>query len=88
MKHYCREASRLASDAFERELSLIERVRLRLHLWMCEACRNYTFNLGILERALAGIRRHADERAPCLSGKERQRIERALQEAVSSDPNP
>jgi len=83
MKHYCREASRLSSDAYERELSLIERIRLRLHLWMCGACRNYVFNLKILNRALAGIRRHADERAPCLSDQARQRILESLQQESS-----
>lgn len=82
MKHFCREASRLASDAFERRLTLAERLRLRLHLWMCHPCSSYAFNLGALDRLMQQLRRHADEKAPCLSGEQKQRIEQFLQQNI------
>lgn len=88
MKHFCREASRLASDGYERDLSLIERIRLRLHLWMCRPCRNYHFNLSVLDRLMTNIRRHADEHAPCLSESERQRILQLLQQEERRDSRP
>jgi len=74
MKHFCREASRLMSDGYERELSLAERIRLRLHLWMCDACNNYGINLKLMRRLLGEMRTQADKRAPCLSEKDRQHI--------------
>ena len=35
----CKEASRLASQQLERQLTLGERVRFRLHLAICVGCR-------------------------------------------------
>jgi len=85
MKHFCREASRLASDAYERDLTLLERFRFRTHLLMCKACANYAFNLDILNRIFSSMHRHADEHAPCLSEDDRRKIHNALQDARGSD---
>jgi len=52
MKHACEEISRLASEKLERRLSLVERVRLRLHLLMCSACRHYDAHITKLHRIL------------------------------------
>jgi len=52
MKHACEEISRLASDKLERRLSFIERLRLRLHLLMCSACRHYDVHITKLHRIL------------------------------------
>jgi len=84
MKHFCREASKLASDAHERQLGLIERLRLRLHLWMCAPCNNYVANLKILNGVIASMRRHADENAPCLSTGQKERIGRFLEEQTGN----
>ena len=35
----CKEASRLASQQLERQLTLRERVQFRLHLAICVGCR-------------------------------------------------
>ena len=35
----CKEASRLASQQLERQLTLWERVQFRLHLVICVGCR-------------------------------------------------
>jgi len=86
VKHFCREASRLVSDAGERDLTLAERFRLRLHLMMCNPCSNHVANLGVLERVFAAMRRQADESAPCLTEQDRQRIRQYLQERIESDP--
>lgn len=83
MKHFCREVSQLVSDGYDRELSLPERMRVRLHLWMCRPCNNYSGNLALLERLFDGIRQRADDHAPCLSDKDRQRILEALRQSES-----
>jgi hypothetical protein len=54
----CREASRLMSQAQDRELSLGERVRLRVHLAICRGCRAFNAQLAFLRRA---VRRLGDE---------------------------
>lgn len=74
MRHFCREISQLVSDGYERRLSPGERLRMRLHLWMCRPCSSYSANLSRLDRVFAGIRKRADERAPCLTERDRQKI--------------
>lgn len=81
MKHFCHEASRLLSDRYERELTLAERLHLRLHLWMCGKCSNYGANLQLMDRLCAELRRTADTHAPCLSEKDKQRILASVREA-------
>jgi len=84
MKHFCKEASQLASDAFERNLSFVEHVRLRLHLLICGMCRNYASNLSLLHRTFSGIR-HQTEKKACLSDEGRKHIEKALKQATHPD---
>ena len=47
----CREASRLLSVAFERELSGEERIALRRHLDECLMCVNFETQLRFLREA-------------------------------------
>jgi len=84
MRHFCKETSHLSSDAYERELTTLERLRVRLHLWMCNPCSNYASNLKVLDRLLAGMRKHADEQAPCLSAKDREFILKAVQQQTQA----
>jgi predicted anti-sigma-YlaC factor YlaD len=44
----CQQATRLLSDARERELSLKERAALKVHVMMCSGCRNFGKQMGIL----------------------------------------
>jgi len=55
MKLSCREASRLLSQSMDRPLGLAERARLRLHLTLCDACRNFNRQLDFLRRAVARL---------------------------------
>jgi hypothetical protein len=52
----CREASRLISQAQDRELSLGERLRLRIHLAICRGCRAFSAQLAFLRRAVRRLR--------------------------------
>jgi|UPI0003684EF3 hypothetical protein len=56
MNHFCRQASRLSSDAFERPLRLIERVKLNIHLLICASCRHYAYNLRLLHNTIQAMR--------------------------------
>jgi uncharacterized protein YcgI (DUF1989 family) len=44
----CKTVSPLFSYALDRKLSLIERLRVRLHLYTCGACLNYISNLKFM----------------------------------------
>ncbi|NHR08138.1 zf-HC2 domain-containing protein [Chromobacterium haemolyticum] len=51
MKLSCRQASRLISASQDRPLSQWEYVRLRVHLFMCGNCRNFSQQLKQLSEA-------------------------------------
>ena len=48
----CREASELLSQRQDGALSAAESARLRLHLVMCDACRNVAEQLAFIRRAM------------------------------------
>lgn len=48
----CKEASQLISESFDRPLSLSERWQLKVHLWMCDACRRFKQQLNQLRQHL------------------------------------
>jgi hypothetical protein len=50
----CKEATRLMSDARERELRLGERLQLKLHLAICDGCANFRKQMDFLQRACRG----------------------------------
>lgn len=48
----CREASRLLSQAMDRDLRLTERVALRFHMGICTACTRFNAQVQFLRRAM------------------------------------
>lgn len=48
----CRESTRLASQALDRELDFGERVALRVHLAICMGCRRAGRQMEFLRRAV------------------------------------
>ena len=52
----CKQVAPLFSDAYDRKLSLVERLRVRLHLYTCGACLNYVSNLKFMHEVF-----HAQE---------------------------
>jgi hypothetical protein len=56
----CKEASRLMSQAEDRELSAGERAALKLHLGVCKACRIAAEQFQDLRRAMRRL--FGDER--------------------------
>ena len=44
----CRQATRLLSDAQERDLSLMDRAALKMHVLICSGCRNFSRQMGAL----------------------------------------
>ena len=52
LKLNCKQTSRLLSEAQDRRLSLLERVTLRVHLCMCDACTHFSRQLQFLRAAM------------------------------------
>lgn len=44
----CKEATHLLSEAQDRKLDLTERLPLKLHLALCQGCRNFDKQLHLL----------------------------------------
>jgi predicted anti-sigma-YlaC factor YlaD len=86
VNHFCKEASQLQSDGFERNLTLSERFRLRIHLLICGACRNYSDNLQLLSNFFHGLRKQTEEDEKItLPDSDRERIKEALKRSSDSD---
>ena len=51
----CKEVSQLVSQGLDRRLGLVERVRLRLHLAICEGCSNFKKHMVFLRKALSRL---------------------------------
>jgi hypothetical protein len=45
------------SEAEDRRLSLLERVKLRLHLSVCDACTRFSQQIAFLRKAMREYRR-------------------------------
>ncbi|MBU1190152.1 MAG: zf-HC2 domain-containing protein [Gammaproteobacteria bacterium] len=78
----CKEASRLISEGQERELALLERLGLRLHLWMCARCRRFEQQILLLRRALRRMTTESEmeTQTPTLTPEARERIHKAIVE--------
>lgn len=64
MNHFCRQASQLLSDHYERPLSSSEKIRLRLHLLICGMCRNYGSSLAFMHTLMTKLRETEDDYPP------------------------
>lgn len=51
----CIDATRLASESQDRDLSLAERTSLQMHLVICAGCRRFNAQLGVLRQALRRV---------------------------------
>ena len=57
----CKETTRLLSQGEDRKLALGERVALRVHLAICNGCRNVSAQLSFLRGAVQSLSRDGDE---------------------------
>ena len=48
----CKEVSRLQSQALDRNLRLGERLTLRVHMGVCDACTRVNKQMGFMRKAL------------------------------------
>ena len=56
----CREATRLLLVQEDRELTIAEKLSLKLHLTICDACTRFVSQVEFMKRAKAGWRRYRE----------------------------
>lgn len=83
----CQQTSRLLSQGLDRPLSFKERLSLRLHLLMCDACRHFAEQLRFLRQAAAEVEmRTLTNECLRLGERARERIKQAMREGGKTDP--
>jgi hypothetical protein len=51
----CREVTRLVSQGLDRRLGFAERVRLRVHLAICDGCTTFTKQVRFIRKAVRAL---------------------------------
>jgi hypothetical protein len=79
----CKSVSPLFSYALDRKLSLLEKLRVRLHLYTCGACLNYVSNLKFMHEIFHGQAENCDNEKihVSLNAESKERIKQALKSA-------
>jgi predicted anti-sigma-YlaC factor YlaD len=60
----CHDVSRILSDGLDKEMTAPERARLRLHLVICDACRQVEQQMAFMRRALHRLGSEDKDRDP------------------------
>lgn len=81
----CKEVTRMASDALDRKLPLLQQIKMRLHFLTCNLCLRYFRQLEFL-RDLAHLHEaHTEETNPSantsLPAATRERFKRMLKDS-------
>lgn len=78
----CRETVATISESMERKLTLTERVKLKLHLWVCSWCQWYLEHLLTIRETLRNQPDEPSEASlsstPGLSADARERLKQTL----------
>ena len=76
----CQQTVETASQSMERPLKLGEKIKLKLHLWICVWCQWYMEHLQLIRDASRAQGREPADRLPgaTLSNDARERIRRRL----------
>ena len=77
----CDETSHLISQALDENISLIQKLRIRMHLMFCKYCRNFMKQMSLIRAIMK--RQAVDEKSDkvgevSLSDQARKRIETQL----------
>ena len=64
LKRTCREVTRLVLEGEVRQLSLGERVEVRLHMWICAACPRFQRQVVFMRQAMGAWKGYAEGDEP------------------------
>lgn len=79
----CKSVAPLFSYSFDRKLGLIEKLRVKLHLFTCGACLNYVSNLKFMHEVFQQEEKDLETEINhiSLSTESKERIKAALKSA-------
>ena len=79
----CKNVAPLFSYNFDRKLSLIERLRVQVHLYTCGACLNYVSNLKFMHEVFHAQEENFENEKihTSLSAEAKDRLKNALKSA-------
>ena len=82
----CKDASRLYSQSQDRRLTFREKMGVRLHLWICDSCREFARQLQLIREACRRIKvsEQMDVSTAELSSQAKANILRKLKSKHSS----
>jgi len=81
IKTACEKANHVCDKAQYKEASLVEKIKLNLHLLYCRACRKYTSNNQTLTKIVK------DSKVECLNCNEKEALETTLTGAIKEHQN-
>lgn len=61
----CKQASQIISQSLDKPLSWSDRMKLKFHLSICDACTNFYRQLGLLKNAIDRMK-HETENDPSI----------------------
>ena len=81
----CKDITKLISDSMERELSLWQRIDLRMHLILCGFCRRFQSNVLVLRKLATSTMAFSEKgenaaEEPKLSVEAKTRIRNAIRQ--------
>jgi predicted anti-sigma-YlaC factor YlaD len=76
----CKHITPLFSESLDRPVTLREKIVIRLHLYVCDACKSYVENLKFMREVFQEQERQFEEEKinVSLSPEARERIKKAL----------
>ena len=81
----CKSTSRLISEGQERQLTLKERINLRMHVWMCKKCRRFEKQIASMRNIMR--REWLRDKAPTnnqLPAEAQERIRQSLKSHINN----
>lgn len=77
----CQHASHLISQSMEQRLSLRQRISLRLHLMICDACTQFSRQLELMRQTIGSLKQKVEkDESIRLSDEARNRIRQSVQQ--------
>ncbi len=56
----CKQASRIISQSLDKPLSWSDRMKLKFHLFICDACTNFNRQLRLIRNAIQHMRHETE----------------------------
>jgi hypothetical protein len=79
----CRKTTQLISESFERKLSLLEKLAVRMHLLVCRLCPRFRSQILFIENAMRQMR-SSEKETEILEGSDRPALSPEAVERIRS----